>query len=50
LYANLGFQAENLFGNRNYDIRDSVKGSPIFGQPLSGLPGRSFRLNLNLDQ
>jgi len=50
LYVNLGVQAENLLGNRNYVAFDSVRGSPIFGQPLSALSGRSFRLSFNLVQ
>jgi hypothetical protein len=50
LYANLGLQAENVLGNRNYGALDAVKSSPIFGQPLSAVPGRSFRLSLNLGQ
>ncbi len=50
LHANLGLQAENLLGNRNYVAFDSVRGSPIFGQPLSALSGRSLRLSFNLSQ
>jgi hypothetical protein len=50
LYANLGFQGENLLGNRNYVALDSVKTSPLFGQPLSALSGRTLRLTFNLGQ
>ncbi len=50
LYANFGIQAENLLGSRNYTALNPVKGSPIFGQALSALPGRSVRLSVNLGQ
>jgi hypothetical protein len=50
LFFNVGLQAENLLSNRNYVSLDPVRSSPIFGQPLTALPGRSLRLWLNFDQ
>ena len=49
-FFNVGIQAENLLGSRNYTSVDAVRSSPIFGQPLTALPGRSLRLRLNFDQ
>jgi len=48
-YLNLGLQADNLLGNRNYISVGPVIGSSTFGRPLAAFPGRSVRLWLNLD-
>jgi len=47
LGVNVGLQADNVLGNRNYLSVGSVLGSPLFGQPLAALPGRSVRLWFN---
>jgi hypothetical protein len=49
IYVNVGVQADNLLGNRNYFSLDSVAASPLFGRPLAASPGRSVRLWFNLD-
>jgi len=49
-YLDMGFHAENLLGAANYTSMGTVIGSPLFGQPLAALPGRSLRLFLNLGQ
>jgi len=48
VYADVGFQADNLFGNKNYLSLGSVIGSPLFGKPFGVLPNRSLRLSINL--
>ncbi len=49
IFVRLGLQGENLLGNRNYTSVGSIIGSPVFGMPLSALPGRAVRLWANLD-
>jgi hypothetical protein len=49
-YANVGLQLENLLNDRNYLVVGSVAGSPLFGVPLVGLPGRSLRVTISLDR
>ena len=46
---NVGVQADNLLGNRNYWSLGSIVGSATFGRPLGALPGRSVRVLLNVD-
>src|ERR1035438_9844926 len=43
-----GLQVENLLDNKNYLTMGTIFGSPLFGQPLAALPGRSVRFSLNL--
>ena len=47
LHAGIGFQVENLLGNRNYVSLGNVIGSPLLGRPLTALGGRSLRLSLD---
>lgn len=49
IFVRVGLQGSNLLGNRNYTGLGSVIGSPLFGLPLSSLPGRSLRVWANLD-
>jgi hypothetical protein len=44
-----GIHADNILGNKDYTSVGSVAGSPIFGQPLTALPGRAVRFWINLD-
>ncbi len=46
--ANVGLQVDDLLGNKNYLTVEAVEGSPLFGLPLSALPGRSMKLWFNL--
>lgn len=46
----LALQAQNLLGNRNYTSVGAIIGSPLFGQPLAGLPGRSVRFSVNFER
>jgi hypothetical protein len=48
-HVNVGVQANNLLSNHNYLTFDSVSSSPLFGQPLAALPGRSLRLWFNFE-
>ena len=48
VYADVGFQADNLLGNKNYLGLGSVIDSPLFGKPFGAFPGRSLRLSINL--
>ncbi|SPF42441.1 exported hypothetical protein [Candidatus Sulfotelmatobacter kueseliae] len=48
LYLDTGLHVENLLNNRNYITLDGVAGSPLFGQPLSALPGRCLRVSLGI--
>jgi len=48
VYADIGFQADNLLGNQNYLGLGSVIGSPLFGKPFGAFPDRSLRLSFNL--
>lgn len=48
--VNLGLEVDNLLGNRNYLTLEGVESSPLFGQPLSALPGRTVRLWFNLGE
>ena len=48
VYADFGFQADNLLGNKNYLGLGSVIGSPLFGKTFGAFPDRSLRLSLNL--
>ncbi|MBI1747112.1 MAG: carboxypeptidase regulatory-like domain-containing protein [Acidobacteria bacterium] len=50
VHIDVGFQVENLLGNKNHLGFGSVMGSPLFGKPLGALPGRSFRLWFNFGQ
>jgi hypothetical protein len=50
LVADVGLQVDNLLGRKNYLNPGSIIGSPLFGTPLSGFPGRSISLWLNFDQ
>lgn len=45
---NIGLQVDDLLGNRNYLTLEAVEDSPLFGQPLSALPGRTVRVWFNL--
>jgi hypothetical protein len=45
---NMGLEVDDLLGNRNYLALEAVEDSPLFGQPLSALPGRTVRLWFNL--
>jgi hypothetical protein len=49
LRLNVGVQANNLLDNRNYWSLGSVSGSPLFGQPLGAMPGRSLRTFVTFD-
>jgi hypothetical protein len=49
MYVNVGVQAENLLGDKNYQGVDSVASSPLFGKPLAAAPGRSVRLWVNFE-
>lgn len=44
LRADVGLQLDNVLNARNYTSVGAVMGSPLFGKPLSALPGRSARL------
>ncbi len=46
----IGLQVDDLLGDRNYLTVESVEDSPLFGQPLSALPGRTIRVWFNLSQ
>jgi hypothetical protein len=46
----IGLQVEDLLGDRNYLTVEGVEDSPLFGQPLSALPGRTLRIWFNLTQ
>ena len=46
-YLDLYVQVLNLLDNRNYENLGTVLGSPLFGQPLSAEPGRSFQFSIN---
>jgi len=48
LAADLGVQVANLLNNRDYQEPEPVETSPLFGQPLEALPGRSARFSLTL--
>jgi hypothetical protein len=45
----VGLQVDDLLGNQNYLTIEPVEDSPLFGHPLSALPGRTVRLWFNLD-
>jgi Carboxypeptidase regulatory-like domain len=47
---NMGLEVDDLLGNRNYLTLEAVEDSPLFGQPLSALPGRTVRLWFNLGE
>lgn len=49
-YFALGIQAENLLNRTNFSELGSVLGSPLFGQPVAALAGRSLRLWSNIDR
>jgi hypothetical protein len=49
-YLAVGIQVENLLNRRNYSDVGSVLGSTTFGQPLTAMSGRSFRLSSNIDR
>lgn len=46
----LAMQAQNLLGNQNYTSVGTIIGSPLFGQPLAALPGRSVRFSVNVER
>lgn len=46
----IGLQVDDLLGDRNYLTVEGVEDSPLFGQPLSALPGRTLRIWFNLSQ
>jgi hypothetical protein len=47
LKVDVGVQAENLLGRRNYAAYGSVIGSPLFGQPVTGMTARTVRAWVN---
>jgi len=49
LHVNLGVQAQNILGDRNYLSIGSVVGATNFGRPLAAFPGRSVKLSLQID-
>jgi hypothetical protein len=50
MYADLGVQVLNLFGDKDYVSMGSVIGSPLFMQPLAAAPGRSVRFSLSFSR
>lgn len=50
LFVDMGVQIDNLLDSKNYLNLGSVANSPLFGQPLGALPGRSVRLWFNFDR
>lgn len=46
----IGLQVDDLLGDRNYLTLEPVEDSPLFGQPLSALPGRTVRVWFNVGQ
>lgn len=46
----IGLQGQNLLGNKNYSSMGTILGSPLFGQPLAALPGRSIRISANFER
>jgi len=48
--ANVSLHVENLLNERNVVVVGSVAGSPLFGEPLVALPGRSVRLSVSLER
>jgi hypothetical protein len=47
LYVDLGVQGLNLLGNKDYVSMGTVIGSPLYGQPLAAVPGRSLRFSFS---
>lgn len=50
VYVDVGVQGLNLLGNRDYTTIGTTLGSPLLGQPLSALPGRTVRFSLSLQR
>ena len=48
LTLDVALRAENLLGARNFTTLNGVLGSPLFGQPLGALPGRSVRVSISV--
>ncbi len=46
----VGLQVDDLLGGRNYLTVEGIEDSPLFGEPLSALPGRTVRVWFNLSQ
>jgi len=50
VYLDLGIRASDLLGNKQYVSMGTVIGSPVFGRPLAGSPGRSVRFSLGFSR
>jgi hypothetical protein len=50
VYADLGLQALNLLGDKDYVSMGTVIGSPLFAKPLAAAPGRSVRFSFNFSR
>lgn len=49
-YLTVGLRIENVLDNKNFSSLGSVVNSPLFGMPLTALPGRAVRMWLGFDQ
>jgi hypothetical protein len=48
LYLDAGLQGENVLDHKNYVTLNGITSSPLFGQPLAALAGRSLRISVGI--
>ena len=49
-YVDINVQVLNLLGNKDYESIGTVLGSPLLGQPLAAIPGRSLRYSFSFSR